>query len=75
LIEGGDGLPLRHPLAQVRVGDDEGAAFRHRLVGAEVVGVRLRVDDERDRLVAHLGDRTTSADEQASAANTGALKA
>ena len=34
-----------------------GAAFGQRLVGAEVVGVRMRVDDQLDRLVAHLGDR------------------
>ncbi|MNC97745.1 hypothetical protein D3C83_155070 [compost metagenome] len=39
------------------MGNDGSAVFRQRLVRAEVVGVRVRVDDQLDRLVAHLGDR------------------
>ena len=50
-------LALRHAFTQVDVADDGGAALRQRLVCAEVVGVRVRIDHELDRLAAHFGDR------------------
>jgi len=45
-----------HLLTQRIVADDHRATLGHQLIGAEVVGVRVGIDDEFDRLRAHTRD-------------------